>query len=80
MHELALVDDLISLVADETASRGEHVEIVRLRIGPDACVSKDALLFCFEVCTPNTPLEGAALEILDGEGAELRLQDLEVSE
>jgi hydrogenase nickel incorporation protein HypA/HybF len=55
------------------------VHVVRLRVGRDACVSPDALRFCFDVCTRGTPLEGAALEIVEGTGGELRLQELEVT-
>jgi hydrogenase nickel incorporation protein HypA/HybF len=80
MHELALMDDLVDAVLEEIAEIEQaRVGIVRLRIGPDACVSKEALLFCFDVCVRGTALEGAALQILEGDGDELRLQELEVT-
>ncbi len=77
VHELALIEDLVEAVTDETA--GARVHVVRLRVGRDACVSVDALHFCFDVCTRGTGLEGAALEIIEGVGDELRLQEVEVT-
>lgn len=77
MHELALMEDLVGVVTEETV--GARVHVVRLRVGREACVSPDALQFCFDVCTRGTALEGAALEIIEGAGDELRLQELEVT-
>lgn len=77
MHELALIEDLVEAVTEETA--GACVHVVRLRIGRDACVSPDALHFCFDVCTRGTALEGAVLQIVEGVGDELRLQEVEVT-
>jgi hydrogenase nickel incorporation protein HypA/HybF len=77
VHELALMEDLVASVTEEVGDARVHV--VRLRVGRDACVSPPSLLFCFDVCTRGTALEGAALEIVEGSADELRLQELEVS-
>lgn len=77
MHELALMEDLVATVAD--AIGDARVEIVRLRVGRQACASLHALRFCFDVCTRGTALEGAALDIVETPGDELRLQDVEVT-
>lgn len=71
------MEDLVETVGAEV--REARVHVVRLRVGRDACVSTDSLRFCFDVCTRGTALEGAALDIVEGVGDELRLQDLEVS-
>jgi hydrogenase nickel incorporation protein HypA/HybF len=77
VHELALMEDLVGVVSEET--EGVRVHVVRLRVGSEACVSVEALRFCFDVCAHGTGLEGALLEVVEGVGEELRLQDIEVS-
>jgi hypothetical protein len=80
VHELALMEDLIAAVEEETRGPpATRVHVVRLLVGRETCVSPDALRFCFDVCARGTALEGAALEIVPGAGDELRLQDLEVT-
>ncbi len=71
------MEDLVDTVIRQAPDA--HVHVVRLRIGHDACVSRDALRFCFDVCARGTALERAALEIIDGRGDELALQEIEVS-
>lgn len=71
------MEDLIDAVTEQSGASRVHV--VRLRIGRDACVSTDALRFCFDVCARGTALEGAALEIVESSGDELQLQEIEVT-
>lgn len=67
MHELALMESLVSTVMDNV---GEvRVTAVRLDVGKLTCVAPDALRFCFDVCSRGTPLEGARLEIAEIGGA-----------
>lgn len=61
MHELAIAESVVSSVLERTEEH--HVSVVRLRIGRLAGVVPDALMFCFELATAGTPLEGATLEI-----------------
>jgi Zn finger protein HypA/HybF involved in hydrogenase expression len=77
VHELALMEDLVATVTEEI--REARVHVVRLVVGRGACVSPSALRFCFDVCTHGTPLEGATLEIAEGMGDELRLEEVEVT-
>ena len=77
MHELSLMEDLVEAVTSEIGDARVHV--VRLVVGSEAGASPHALRFCFEVCVHGTALEGAALEIIETSGGELRLAELEVT-
>lgn len=63
MHELALTQDLVGLIADRC--RGRRVTRVVLEIGKLAAVVPDAFRFCFELCAEGTPVEGAELQIIE---------------
>jgi hydrogenase nickel incorporation protein HypA/HybF len=63
MHELALVESVIEMVAEH--AKGRCVRRVRLEIGKLTCVAPDAIRFCFDVATAETPLDGARLEIVE---------------
>ena len=54
----SLVDTVTGTVPDARVTR------VRLSVGRLSCASPEALQFCFDVCTRETSLEGAVLEIL----------------
>lgn len=66
MHELAITQEVVALVSERTG--GAKVRRVVLRIGKLSAVLPDAVQFCFEVCCEGTPLEGAALEIVETPG------------
>lgn len=77
MHELTLMKSLITAV---TGAVGEsRVHVVRLHVGRHACASSHALRFCFQVCARGTPVEGATLDIVETDGDELRVEEVEVS-
>ncbi len=63
MHEFAiaqtLIDTAVALLPEETS----QVTRLHVQLGALAGVSKDELLFGFEVTAPQTPCEGAYLEI-----------------
>jgi hydrogenase nickel incorporation protein HypA/HybF len=61
MHEMALTQSVVDLVAERTA--GRQVVRVQLRVGRLSGVVPDALRFCFDLATHGTPLEGAVLDI-----------------
>lgn len=64
MHELSIADALAQHVTEAMAGSAPYrVTRVRLRIGVLSGVAAEALAFCFEVVTRDTPLEGSALEI-----------------
>lgn len=76
MHELALMQDLVTSV-EEQLERG-RVTRVWLEVGKRTCVAPDALRFCFEICSEGTALEGATLEIQAAAGEELSLSQVEI--
>ena len=71
------MDDLVSAVADEVGE--SRVRAVRLEVGRYAGALPHALRFCFDVAAHGTVLEGAALEIDETDGDELRLKEVEVT-
>jgi hydrogenase nickel incorporation protein HypA/HybF len=66
MHELSITQSLVEAVLDRTGDRS--VTGVNLRIGPVSGVLPDAVRFCFEVVSADTPLAGATLTIDESEG------------
>lgn len=76
MHELALIDDLITVITE--AAGAARVFAVHLEVGRGAGVYVEALRFAFDVCTRGTALEGAALSIDETDGGSLRLTGVEV--
>ena len=77
MHELSLMDEVVAAVTREAG--GARVHAVRLVVGRRAGASPRALRFCFDVCTFGTALEGASLDIVETDGDELLLEEVEVS-
>lgn len=64
MHELALSQSIVELVAELSAREGiRTVTRVVLEVGEAAGVEPEALRFCFDAVTRGSLAEGAALEI-----------------
>lgn len=64
MHELALAQSIVDIVAGEARAQGfARVTRVRLAIGALSIVEPDALAFGFEAVSRGTAAEGAALDI-----------------
>lgn len=65
MHETSLIGEMIRMVEAELAEVGAHGRVteVALRLEPLACASAESLRFAYELLTPGTVLEGAALAI-----------------
>jgi len=61
VHELAIGQSIVAAVTERL--EGERVHRLVLEVGQLSGVVPDALRFCFEVCTRDTPVEGALLEI-----------------
>ena len=61
MHELGITRSIVSIVAEHAGER--RVKRVALEIGKLSAIMPDAIRFCFDVCSKDTPLEGAELEI-----------------
>lgn len=67
MHELSITQSLVDAVADKVA--GVSVRELTMEIGKLSGVVPDAVRFCFEIVSAGTPLEGAALTILETPGS-----------
>ena len=76
MHELALATEVVAICA--ARADGARVIRVRLEVGRLAAVLPDALRFCFDACANGTAVEGATLDIIETQGEELRVKDMEV--
>jgi hydrogenase nickel incorporation protein HypA/HybF len=76
VHELSLAEGLIDLVAERTI--GRQVVAVNLRVGDRSGVIADALAFCFDVVTLETPLAGAVLRIEEVAGDDLSVASVEM--
>ena len=63
MHELAIAEEVVALVAART--EGARVTRVVLEIGRLCAVLPDAMRFCFDLATEGTAADGAELEILE---------------
>jgi hydrogenase nickel incorporation protein HypA/HybF len=63
MHELGITQNIVAIVIEH--SKGSKVQRVVLEIGKLSAIMPDAISFCFDICTQNTVLEGAILEIIE---------------
>jgi len=61
MHELSITQGVVDICRH--AAEGRRVVSVTLLIGELSGVVPEAVEFCFEACTRETPLEGAQLII-----------------
>ncbi len=66
MHELGITRNIVAIVTEHAGDR--RVKRVALEIGKLSAVMPDAVRFCFDVCSKDTPLEDAELEILETPG------------
>lgn len=63
MHELGITQNIIAIVSEN--AQGKKVQRVLLEIGQLSAIMPEAIKFCFDICTQNTILENAILEILE---------------
>lgn len=64
MHEVALAEGVLRIVADAAAKHAAtRVHTVWVELGALAHVEPDALRFCFDAVTRGSVAEGATLEI-----------------
>jgi hydrogenase nickel incorporation protein HypA/HybF len=82
VHELAIAESVVDAVVDRLGAA--RIGKVVLEIGRLSGVVPDSLLFCFDLVTDGTSLQGAVLEIVElpgraecrSCGAEVELYDL----
>ena len=67
MHELAITQSVVDMVAERTA--GRPVSLVRLEVGRLSGVVPDAMEFYYELIIGGTALEGSTLVIEQTPGA-----------
>ena len=63
MHELAIVEEIIAIVAERTS--GARVGRIVVEIGLLCAVMPEAMRFCFDLATAGTLADGASLEIVE---------------
>jgi hydrogenase nickel incorporation protein HypA/HybF len=63
MHELGITQNIVAIVTEQ--AKGAKVQRVLLEIGKLSAIMPDAIRFCFDICTQNTVLAEAKLEILE---------------
>ena len=66
MHELGITRNVVSIVSEQ--AQGQKVLRVTLDVGRLSGMLPEAIRFCFDVCSQGTPLQGAALHIVEVEG------------
>jgi hydrogenase nickel incorporation protein HypA/HybF len=78
VHELGITQEIV----DVCAARANGAKVVRVvvEIGARSGVMADAVRFAFEVCSKDTSLEGADLEIVERAGSELSVKAMEVED
>lgn len=64
VHEMSIAQSLLEIILEESRKHDlTSVQVVRLQIGAMAGVVPEALTFCFDLLTRDTPASGAILEI-----------------
>lgn len=66
MHELGITRNVVAIVSER--AQGQKVLRVTLEVGRLSGMFSEAIRFCFDICSKDTPVEGATLEIVDVEG------------
>lgn len=68
MHELGITRNIVAIVSENAG--GKAVLRITLDIGKLSAIMPDAIRFCFDICSKDTPLQNARLEIneIPGQG------------
>lgn len=61
MHELSITQNIVAIVKEK--AQGRKVVRVQLEIGKMSAIVPESIRFCFDVCSKDTCLSGATLEI-----------------
>lgn len=81
MHELSIAINIVEIACEEAARQGDlPVESVHLRLGVDAGVVQEALLFSWPMACCETPIEGAKLILEETPGSDLQVTAIVVLE
>ncbi|MEW5800519.1 MAG: hydrogenase maturation nickel metallochaperone HypA [bacterium] len=64
MHELSMAQEMLNILEEQVKThKVKKVHRVSLRVGKMMSVVPSSLIFCFEILSKGTSLEGAKLEI-----------------
>ena len=66
-------------IAEEKA-KGRRLKEVRVAIGPQACVERGALAFCWDLVTESTAIAGVSLGFIDADKDTFTVRELEFLE
>lgn len=70
MHELSLMEGVLGIIQEAQAQHGFRKAIrIVLEVGELAGVETEALDFCWDIVSKDSPAEGAVLEIVNVPGA-----------
>lgn len=79
MHELSIAMSIVEIACEEAERQGSPpVETVHLRLGADAGVVQEALLFSWPLVCEGTRIEGANLAVEETPGRELQVTGIVV--
>ncbi len=76
MHELSVMQFLVEAVEESVPSG--RIRALHLQLGEASGCEPGPIVFCFEVATLGTRLEGAVLELERVAGDAVRVTELEV--
>ncbi len=62
MHEMSITQGIIDICVEHAG--GRRIRSLNVEIGELSSVVPEAIEFCFEACSCETPLEGAILNII----------------
>jgi len=65
MHELSIIQSVVSTITEAMGTRPERILCVRLRVGALSGVVEGALQFGYEIATEGTILQGSKLEVVN---------------
>lgn len=65
MHELSITESIVSAILERVDGR---IQTVTLLVGQLSGLVPDSVRFCFDICTQETRLEGATLDIVEVPG------------
>ena len=77
MHELGIAMEIVEIACAKRPPG--RIRRVVVEVGKLTAVFPDALKFAFECAVDQTPIEGAALDIVETQGDELRIIGMEVA-
>ena len=61
---MSITMSMLEIVGERMKRSGvDSIKTIKIRVGELTAVEPDSLLFCFDVCTKGTPMDGASLQI-----------------